>query len=229
MSLTGSLVSGAPRSQADDARALWSGIDPAPKVVGMENIPAEGPVLLIANHYQRRGLWIGYPAALITTAVTRRRGRPPCWLVTGGLRLFQWRNSGPVLPASQWLFDRVAHTYGLVCMPLSDTRRRAGRVRSWMAVLESGGALAVFPEGLGGSSRGLSPPERGFERLSGILLSRYEVGVLPVGIWEDDGVITVRFGELRAAIPGCAEQMQTIAELLPERLRGVYGTDGPLG
>lgn len=223
LALAADLPSGR-HSLAGDAYAMVERIEPAPVVMGAERIPAVGGCVVAANHYQRRGLWIAWPGAVITASVGARRGQDPPvhWLVTGGLRLAQWKNAGPEVPLSGALMQRVALTYGMVALPLSKTRRRAAALRRWLGLARSGKVLGIFPEGLGGRSDGLRPPTAGFDALCRLLA---DVPWVPAGIYEVDDQLCVQFGPpLRlTGEDGQGERvMAAIAALLPAERRGVY-------
>lgn len=211
------------RSLLADCRAMVSRVEPPPLVDGAHLIPAAGPLVVAANHYQRRGLWIAWPGALITVAVATRRDETLCWLVTGGLRWMQWRDAGPEVPGTRRLFRRVASTYGMTALPLTGRMERAAAIRSWLDRAEEARALGVFPEGLAGGSGGLRAPERGFDVLCHVL-ARSSVPFLPCGVFEREGRLHVYFGE-----PVCAregdEVMRAIAQLLPPDLRGAYAQE----
>jgi hypothetical protein len=46
-------------------------IQPGPIINGRENVRSNPRFLLVANHYQRRGLWIAHSASMITQAIRR--------------------------------------------------------------------------------------------------------------------------------------------------------------
>lgn len=211
------------RSLVQDCTAMASRLTPTPIITGTGHIPAEGPVVVAANHYQHRGLWIGWPGAVVTVAISDRRKDQSGvnWLVTGGLRLGQSRQRGPEIPIAGYLFRRMARTYGITALPLSGSSRRAAALRSWLRGLDNGSVLGVFPEGLAGTSRELRRPEPGFERLSRILAQRGAT-MLPAAIHEEDGRLRILFG---AAFPAGSsdDTMKAIAALLPRPQRGPFG------
>jgi len=64
---------------------ICSRIQPEPLITGWENLPESACFILLANHYQRKGLWILHPAAVLTQAIRRHYGPgdPPVrWIVT---------------------------------------------------------------------------------------------------------------------------------------------------
>jgi len=68
---------------------------------GLENVPSEGPFVLVTNHYARRGLRTYHCAMFITTVIAERRPLAPAirWVITSewyGYRL------GPI-PIPVWL------------------------------------------------------------------------------------------------------------------------------
>jgi hypothetical protein len=222
---------GGRRSLADDARLLVSRMRPPPVVTDTGFIPLDGPVIFAANHYQRRGLWIGWAGAAMTLAVAEQRDHehPIHWLVTGGLRLWQPRDLGPELPFSRSVLGSVARLYGMNALPLSGSAARAGAIRSWIRQAERGHALGFFPEGLAGRSEGLRPPPEAVAALCDLLFQR-RLPIVPVGVFEQRGGLHVRFGppisQKTGAIPGASGDtvMRGLAALIPPELGGPYST-----
>src|SRR5947209_8732914 len=60
------------RSMLVDCAYLVSRLEPAPVIEGADLVPASGPLVIAANHYQRPGLWIGWAGAVVTLAVAGR-------------------------------------------------------------------------------------------------------------------------------------------------------------
>jgi len=118
---------------------------PAPVVGGIEHILREGPLIIACNHYQRRGLWVGWPGSVATLAIAEQRGNDPPihWLATGGLRVFQWRGDGPAIPLSGVLFRRVAGIYGMNFRSMPELDWRVGYPLAVGLMAVSAGALYV--------------------------------------------------------------------------------------
>ena len=107
-----SVLTGRRRSFSRDARWLLGRLPVPPRVVGAEHVPEREPFVVVANHYQRRGLWVAWDALLISMAVASRRLESPevRWAMTG-----EWRDRlvGPLpwpAPFLRWLFRRIAAT-----------------------------------------------------------------------------------------------------------------------
>lgn len=221
------------RSLADDCQSMVACINPAPTLHGEHNIPDSGPVVLAANHYQRAGLWIAWPGAVITEAVARRRGGDPPlhWLVTGGLQFSQSRGRGPQVPLARPLLEAVARCFQMAALPPRGSQGRAAAVHRWLEWAAKGEALGIFPEGTQGRAGRLRQAETGFDHLVR-LLARRAIPVLPVGICEVAGAMQICFGEPMAvgadppARSSADEVMRAIARLLPEAMRGSYAVDG---
>jgi len=221
------------RSLPADCASMVARITPTLVLLGEHNIPASGPVVLAANHYQRTGLWIAWPGAVITDAVARRRGDDPPlhWLVTGDLQCSQSQGRGPQVPLARPLLEAVARCYQMAALPPRGSTGRAAAVHRWLEWAAKGEALGIFPEGTQGRAGRLRQPESGFDHLVR-LLARRAIPVLPVGICELAGAMQICFGEpvaVGASPPersSADEVMDAIARLLPESMRGPYAADG---
>lgn len=200
---------------------MWALARGTPEAREVERIPDGGPLIVVANHYQRRGLWIAWAAALIGAAVARRRHDSVAWLTLGELRLLQWRNEGPAIPGSQLVLSRVARTYGFIPLPTGHVERRVAGVKTALHLVEQGGVVGFFPEGAAGRSDELGLPVKGADRLLR-LLSRTGAALQPVGVYEDDGRLVARFGPALTGDQSGDSVMAAIAALLPADMRGRY-------
>lgn len=173
---------------------------PEPVVEGTENLPKNPTFVLAANHYQRKGLWILFPAAILTQVIRKHYGPgdPPVrWMVTANwprIRL------GPLSFASpgDLLLPRVADA--LACYPVSFAgTNQAFTARSLRRVLrqapKSDRPLGIFPEGVGGSAGVLSDAVPGVDRLL-CHLANAGMPVTPVGISEREGQLCFRIGSI---------------------------------
>jgi 1-acyl-sn-glycerol-3-phosphate acyltransferase len=97
------------------------------RIVGVENVPARGPVLLAGNH---SGLLDGPLVFFLAPRRTALLGKSELFVGVWP-RLWGWLD---VIPVHRGRADRAA-------------------LRAGLAVLERGGALAVFPEGTRGAGR----------------------------------------------------------------------------
>jgi len=226
------------RSLARDAAALLADITPAPRVEGMEHISAEGPLLIIANHYQRPGLWIGYAGALIAHAVWERRREEVRITVIDrvavplGARRVE-------LPGTRWIFRRIAVAWDMIPMAVAEGDRggRGAALRRLLsAVLPpprgQGRVGVLFPEGHHGHSRRLSPALVGTGTFAALMCAG-GVRLLPVGVYEDGATPIARFGapftlararnlpRAEADRHAREEMMARVAALLPPHLRGL--------
>jgi hypothetical protein len=68
-------ILGRRRSLAADAPRVIARYRRPPRIEGAENIPADRPCILVVNHYERPGLWVGWIVAAVSATVAARR--PP--------------------------------------------------------------------------------------------------------------------------------------------------------
>ncbi len=198
-------------------------MSPPPAVTGWEELPESARFVLVANHFQRKGMWILHPAAVLTHAVRKHYGPgdPPIrWMVTANwprLRLGPFSFASP----GDLLLPRVAHV--LACYPVSFAgSNHAFTARSIRRILREAPRenrpLGIFPEGVAGAAGKLTRPLPGVDRLIAHL-AKAGLPVQPAAISESDRLI-VRFGktispeELLRSGDAAQLAMNRIAELL---------------
>lgn len=194
----------------------------------LDDLPREGPLIIAANHASNLDV------PIIGSWLIPRLGRRIHWL--GKKELFDW-------PVIGWV---AAH--GGV-HPVDRGAADVEAFRLAQRILDEGHVLFVFPEGT------RSPDGRLQAARDGIALLALRTGalVVPVGIAGSNGVwpkgqrlphpggrVTVRVGRAfrpadelppgtdRSTAKRLATRliMRRIADLLPQRQRGVYGGDG---
>jgi hypothetical protein len=228
------LLLGRPRSFLKDSQTVMAANPYRRQVQGLENVPSEGPFVLVSNHYTRRGLQVYHCGMFITTVIAERRPLSPgiCWVITSewyGYRI------GPIpIPVwlLRWVFKRVAKIYELVVMPrqASLAMGRAAVLRH-IARIGQSEPIGLMPEA-GGSGVLREPLED-----SGLFLqalSQRGLPLVPTGVWEEDGTLIVRFGEpfaLSVAKEGSRQEqdrrarervMVAVGRLLPPAYWGYY-------
>ncbi len=187
------------RTSVDEfTAAVVARVNPPPIYEGLDNLPPDPRFLLVANHYQRKGLWILHPASALTQAVARRYGpteAPIRWIVTANwppIRLGPLRVPSP----GDWLLPRVAHA--LHCYPVSFAGSDPTRTAlSYRRLIREARAIerpiGLFPEGVAGIADRLNDPLPGVERLIA-QLARTGLPALPAAIGETGDRLILRFG-----------------------------------
>ena len=175
---------------------IASRIQPQPLIEGTANLPPNPRFVLVANHYQRRGLWIAHPASIITQAIRSHYGLddPPMrWVVTANwppLNIGPWRIASP----GDWLLPRVAKA--LSCYPIAfagtnprSTARLLRRLLRDAVTIDR--PIGLFPEGTAGVAGRWSPALPGVGRLLR-QLAKLGLPVQPAAISEQDRLV-IRF------------------------------------
>ena len=199
---------------------IASRIQPPPLIEDSDNLPARSRFVLVANHYQRPGLWIAHSASIITQAIRSHYGLddPPMrWIVTANWppwRVGPWRIPSP----GDWLLPRVANA--LSCYPVAfagtnprSTARLLRRLLRDAATIDR--PIGVFPEGTAGVAGQWSPALPGVGRLLH-QLAKLGLPVQPVAITEQDRFV------IRFAPTISAEEIRSSsdpAQLALERVR----------
>jgi len=235
-----------PRSIIEDSALSVRVLPKAPCVTGVEHIPAEGSFVLVANHYQRLNLWIGWSGTLLIDAIARKRDIIVHVMTTDRARIGRF-----TLPGTRWLIERVAAVWDLVLVtpPAVAHGKTGGRRYALLHLLRllkrkdgRDVCLVLMPEGDEGGTSGLIDALPGSGRALAALSARH-LPIVPAGVWDEDGRLYANFGEpfslrvpptvmAREAVDTWARQtvMEHIAALLPPALRGKYGrqADGAL-
>jgi cytidylate kinase len=191
----------------------------------IDEIPREGPVILVANHASNAD------PVVIGGFLTPRLGRRIHWL--GKKELFDW-------PIVGW----AARNGGVHPVDRSTADLEAFRLAR--RILDEGHVLMVFPEGTRTPDGVLTQPKDG----AAMLALRTGAPVVPIGVGDSDrlwprgrllprpgGRVTMRVGSpfrlgdqigsatgRAAKTAATAALMRRIAELLPPRQRGIYGS-----
>ncbi len=238
--LSWNVLRGRRRSFAADAARLLCILRPQPRVENANLIPPEGPFVVVMNHYCRQGLGAWWGVFLIDQAIARRRTEPAevRWIMTNGWTYQDPVRSRLVTPLTHWLFRRIARSYGFIPMPPMpphplQLEERAQAVRKALSLAHGGAMIGLAPEGRDSSDGGLiDPPARAGRFL--LLLAKAGLRILPVGVAEKNGTLTVSFGEPfnLEDRPGLGKRgrdrsadetvMVAIGKLLPPELWGTY-------
>lgn len=195
-------------------RSILSYIQPPPVLQGMELLPADPRFLLVANHYQRKGLWILHSAGVLTQAIRQHYGPgdPPVrWVVTANwppwkLGPIQFRSPGDIL------LPRVAHALHCYAIPFAgkDPKRTARALRRILVEARHvDRPIGLFPEGVAGSAGKLTSALPGIDRFL-VQMARLGLPLVPCGISES-GRFLIRFGA--AIAPG-----EVLAATHPDQL-----------
>ncbi len=222
----------------DDARACVSQLDPPLRVLCPENIPQAGPCVITVNHYFRPGFAAQWMAIAISSVVSKNIH----WIMTGELT-FPGDWYAPIgMPISRFILKRGAHVYGFTTMPPMpprprDVEARAASVRAVMDYVmhTNNPMIGLAPEGGDQPGGVLTMPASGVGRFA-LLLAARRLKFVPVGIYEKDGELCLKFGEVHelSAPRGLSADekdkhaarimMGHIAPLLPSSLRGEFGS-----
>jgi 1-acyl-sn-glycerol-3-phosphate acyltransferase len=188
------------------------------EIIGQENFPQSGPLIVVANHFN-----FADPAAIVRVA-------PGPIEFLGGFHFVDGPGVAHLIPKA----------WGYYAVRRGAVSRNA--IRAADAVLGQSGILGIFPEG-GSWAQVLRPARPG----TAYLAARTGARILPIGIdgmpnifpllrQRQRAQVTIRigkpFGPFTASRAGRDqlaaigdEIMLRIAELLPPERRGVYSTD----
>jgi 1-acyl-sn-glycerol-3-phosphate acyltransferase len=233
-----------PRSIIDDSALAVSVLPKLASVRGVEHIPPEGSFVLVANHYQRLDLWIGWSGALLIDAIARqRRDISVHFITTDRARIGRF-----TVPGTRWVIERVAAVWDLILVtPPAIAHEHIDRQRyallRIMRLLKHADehpiCIALMPEGDEGGTSGLIEALPGTGRALQAL-SNMGLPIVPAGVWEENGQLHACLGPpfSLAQVPLDVSSvdawardtvMRRIAALLPSVLQGKFRSEyGPL-
>ena len=125
------------------------------KVTGLENIPADGPVMLCSNHIAIRD-------PILIAAVCKRQ-----ITFIGKKELFK-------VPVIGWLIKKLG------AVPIDRSGADVGAIKASVNVLKTGGALAIFPQGH--RYPGVNPATTPTKNGAALMVYRSGCDVVPVCI-----------------------------------------------
>ncbi len=222
-----------PRSFRRDSQRLVGRLSPPLRVDGGIPDARRGSWLVVVNHFTRPG----FRAWWIPMAISATLPREICWVTTSTLTFPDRLRAATFTPASRWFLRHVAGLYGFIPMPPMppspfEIEGRANAVRHALRrASEAEALMGLAPEGGDMPGGMLTQPPSGSGRFLWHLAQR-GLRFLPVGAFEDDGRLCLRFGQpfgMPATVPEPIDDgasrlvMSAIAACLPERLRGSYG------
>ncbi|NMA55486.1 MAG: 1-acyl-sn-glycerol-3-phosphate acyltransferase [Firmicutes bacterium] len=149
---------------------LYLGIFKQLKISGQENIPSEGPVIIVANHIS------AWDPPVVAVACPRQvHFMAKHELFTNPLLRWVFTKLG-AFPVKRHVPDRKAYKYALT-------------------ILRDNRVLGMFPEGTRSKSGELNPAEQG----AALLALRTQATLIPAGIkgtrYKDTGPVQIRFGQ----------------------------------
>lgn len=243
--LAWAMLHGRQRSFAPDAVRLYRTLRPPPQVQGIDHIPQSDSFVVVFNHYSSSSFPSWWGPIVMTALIGSRRPLGPrgiSWVMTGAWTYPDPLRQRVLTPLSQFVFSRLAHTYGFVAMPPMPPRpheveARARAVRQVLALArrETPPLIGISPEGHDSPGAALMVPPPGVGRFL-LQLAAAGLPFLPVGLHERGIGLIVRFGPLFRLEPPpslpreardfwAGEQvMVAIGRLLPPPLWGAYSS-----
>jgi len=220
-------------SLAETAENLLFGFEFVPN--GSAEIPTEGPVVVVGNHWRNgpmRGMW---EHGLISKVMRDIRDQEVHWLIQDRLEFLR---TGREMPGTAYVNSLLAKTFDgvVITAPFKIERaKRKGRrdnfkfpVRA-IRELRSGGVIGCYPEA--STSESLIQAWEGSRVLvRGLSKLQPDTKVVPVGGFSKEKHLFLNFGQpfligdaLKSEARPQDVLMYQIATLLPRELRGYYG------
>ena len=228
------MLRGRRRSVGADSAALLRLVHPSPRAIATEHIPGAGPFVVVANHYQRPGLWVGWGGMVVNAAIHRARPTHDDvrWLMAA--EMLDYRLGALTVSRERMarIVGRFARVYGFALVSNVEAGVVGGPavLRAAARYLAVGDPVGVLPEGA--VSVELRRARAGVGTALA-WLSRDSIPILPAGVAELDGTLTATFDAPFHLEPAAGDKatrdralndavMARIARLLPREMRGYY-------
>jgi 1-acyl-sn-glycerol-3-phosphate acyltransferase len=229
------IARGRRRSLGRDAAYAVANMPCPPLVRGADLVPEDGRFTIVANHYERPGLWMAWPALALCHVIWERTGKDLHWVAIEEWESFSLFGVPVPSDAIRRVFQRAFNTYGIIAMPppTAPMAARASAMRVTARQVREGEIVGIMPEGDVGPTPELLPAREGV----GAFLHMLELAggrMLPVGIFEENDRLVLRMGDPYSLdVPrGMPREeadryvrdrvMTTIRDLLPPPLQGAY-------
>ncbi len=185
------------RSFVRDSRLALEGVIPPVRYIGLENLPKQGPFLMLMNHYSRPGFMVLWGALALSACLPGE----PLWMMTRAwTSLGSWWDK-PKRFLTSTIFKRLAQVYGFITTPpmppeAQDALERAMSVRKLLQTVRTNhnSIVALAPEGRDIPGGVLGEPPAGGGKLIGQLAGMLHT-CIAVGVYEEQGRLCVSFGE----------------------------------
>ncbi len=142
-----------------------------PKIIGKENIPLEGPILIAGNH---KHVFDQFP-----TVISTKRGVH-----------YMAKKEYFAKPFGKWIFEHLG------CIPVNREIKDKDATLAALSVLKDGGAIGIFPEGTRNKTNKFLLPFK-FGAVS--MAKKTNAYIVPVGLTGDykfrSKNFTVRYGK----------------------------------
>ena len=235
------ILSGGKLSLAEAAKNLLSGFEQ--EIVGQENIPKTGPVVVVGNHWKQgpmQGMWGHF---LASEKVKEDRGVDVKWIIQDSLELQVSTPFGKIktqreAPTTAYFISKIAQAFDLtvVTAPFKIDRAEANRRKrdkfklptSTFRTLKNGEVVGFYPEAA--ASHQLVPVWPGSKvLLEKIAKTSPSTQIQPVGILNQERKLILNFGRpfpigeaFQTQVSPGDYLMSKIALLLPQNLGGPY-------
>jgi 1-acyl-sn-glycerol-3-phosphate acyltransferase len=147
------------------------------EVSGLENIPADGPVIFVGNHPNS----LLDPVMVTTTCTRRVRFAAKDVLFAGPLRPFLWLLGSVPVRRRQDQVERASEDGAAAGAPARVDNSSA--FQELFAILASSEAFGIFPEGISHTRPELAPLKTGAARIAlGAATKGIPVRIVPVGL-----------------------------------------------
>ena len=179
------------------AQRLLKRVNPPVECVGVDNIPRAGGYVVTVNHYSREGLTTAWIAIAVSAFIPDEL----TWVMTE-----EWVFHGHPLafilrPLMRVILGALREGFNFLPMPsvregYSETSQRAAAVRRVVhyARINPQAVIALSPEGRDANQPGMGEMPVGVGKFV-LHLNQMGRRILPVGITETQGRLSVRFGE----------------------------------
>lgn len=219
------------RSPARDGSAVWDAIEPPVQLTGEEHLPPTGPYIVIANHLNGPGIWVGLAAALVAHVIGAQSNSNIRGVGIAAYRDFRLWGRIPVSDRlTEILFERFYRIYDIIRMPHAGEGpgARSGATRRILGALAKGEVVILFPEGGNVRNfvmRNVQPGVGGLLRIA----FKGNIPVIPVAIAPMQDSFQISIGAPLSIMHDQRREDielltgRAIAAMLPGALRGPYG------